>query len=51
MMGGVSPETRWASYKYEIIKFWYIVTVPDYVRQLHVQQPTRMQNQKLLVQF
>jgi len=24
-MGGVSPETRWASYKYGIIKFWYIV--------------------------
>jgi hypothetical protein len=24
MMGGVSPETCWASYKYEI-KFWYIV--------------------------
>jgi hypothetical protein len=26
MMGGVSPETFWASYKYGIIKFWYIVT-------------------------
>jgi len=26
MMGGVSPETCWASYKYGIIKFWYIVT-------------------------
>jgi len=25
MMGGVSPETYWASYKYGIIKFWYIV--------------------------
>jgi len=25
MMGGVSPETCWASFKYEIIKFWYIV--------------------------
>jgi len=25
MMGGVSPETCWASYKYEI-KFWYTVT-------------------------
>jgi len=25
MMGGVSPETRWASYKYGIIYFWYIV--------------------------
>jgi len=25
MMGGVSPETCWASYKYVIIKFWYIV--------------------------
>jgi len=25
MMGGVSPETCWASYKYEIIKFWYTV--------------------------
>jgi len=25
MMGGVSPETRWSSYKYGIIKFWYIV--------------------------
>ena len=25
MMGGVSSETRWASYKYWIIKFWYIV--------------------------
>jgi len=24
MMGGVSPETCWASYKYGIIKFWYI---------------------------
>ena len=24
-MGGVSPETRWASYKYEI-KFWYTAT-------------------------
>ena len=23
MMGGVLPETRWASYKYGIIKFWY----------------------------
>jgi hypothetical protein len=26
MMGGVSPETCWASYKCGIIKFWYIVT-------------------------
>jgi hypothetical protein len=25
MMGGVSPETCWASYKYGIIKFWYIL--------------------------
>ena len=25
MMGGVSPETCWASFKYGIIKFWYIV--------------------------
>jgi hypothetical protein len=25
MMGGVTPETCWASYKYGIIKFWYIV--------------------------
>jgi len=25
MMGGMSPETCWASYKYGIIKFWYIV--------------------------
>jgi hypothetical protein len=25
MLGGVSPETCWASYKYGIIKFWYIV--------------------------
>ena len=25
MMGGVSPEICWASYKYEIIKFWYIL--------------------------
>jgi len=25
IMGGVSPETCWASYKYGIIKFWYIV--------------------------
>ena len=25
MIGSVSPETRWASYKYAIIKFWYIV--------------------------
>jgi hypothetical protein len=25
MMGGVLPETCWASYKYEIMKFWYIV--------------------------
>jgi len=25
MMGGVSLETCWASYKYEMIKFWYIV--------------------------
>ena len=24
MMGGVSPETCWALYKYGIIKFWYI---------------------------
>jgi len=24
-MGDVSPETRWASYKYGIIKFWYVV--------------------------
>ena len=26
MMGGMSPETCWASYKYGIIKFWYVVT-------------------------
>jgi hypothetical protein len=26
MMGGVSPETCWASYKFGIIQFWYIVT-------------------------
>jgi len=26
MMGGVSPETCWASYKYVVIKVWYIVT-------------------------
>jgi hypothetical protein len=25
MMGGVSPETCWASYKWRIIKSWYIV--------------------------
>jgi len=25
IMGGVSPETCWASYKYGKIKFWYIV--------------------------
>ena len=25
MMGGVSPEKCWASYKYGIIKFWYTV--------------------------
>jgi len=25
MLGGVSPETCWASYKYGIITFWYIV--------------------------
>jgi hypothetical protein len=25
MMGGVLPETCWASYKYGIIKFWYTV--------------------------
>jgi hypothetical protein len=25
MMGGMLPETCWASYKYGIIKFWYIV--------------------------
>ena len=25
MMGGVSLETCWASYKYGIIKFWYII--------------------------
>jgi hypothetical protein len=25
MMGGVSPETCWASYKYGLIKVWYIV--------------------------
>jgi hypothetical protein len=25
MIGGVSPETCWASYKYGIIKVWYIV--------------------------
>jgi len=25
MMGGVSPETCWASYKYGIMIFWYIV--------------------------
>jgi hypothetical protein len=25
MMGGVSPKTCWASYKYGTIKFWYIV--------------------------
>jgi hypothetical protein len=25
MMGGVSPETCWASYKYGIIKLWYII--------------------------
>jgi len=26
MMGGVSPETCWASYKYGKTKFWYIVS-------------------------
>ena len=26
MMEGVSPETCWASYKYGMIKFWYIFT-------------------------
>jgi hypothetical protein len=25
VMGGVSPETCWASYKYGIIKLWYII--------------------------
>jgi len=25
MMGGVSPETCWASYKYGIVKCWYVV--------------------------
>jgi hypothetical protein len=25
MMGAVSSETRWASYKYGVIKFWYTV--------------------------
>jgi len=25
MMGGVSPEICWASYKYGILKYWYIV--------------------------
>jgi len=25
MMGSVLPKTRWALYKYRIIKFWYIV--------------------------
>ena len=25
MMGGVSPDTCWASYKYGMINFWYIV--------------------------
>jgi hypothetical protein len=25
MMGGVSPETSWASYNYGIIKLWYIL--------------------------
>jgi len=25
MMGGVSPETCWALYKYELIKFWHMV--------------------------
>jgi len=25
IMGGVSPETCWASYKYVIIKLWYVV--------------------------
>jgi len=25
MMGSVSPKTCWASYKYGIIKFWFIV--------------------------
>jgi hypothetical protein len=25
MMDDVSPETRWASYKYKVIKFWYIL--------------------------
>ena len=25
IMGGVPPETCWASYKYGIMKFWYIV--------------------------
>ena len=54
MMGGMSPEICWASYKYGIIQFWYIVascwiffmnftmmhgsTVPDNVHQLHAQQ-------------
>jgi hypothetical protein len=30
MMGGVSPETCWASYKYGIMKFWYNV-VPCWI--------------------
>jgi hypothetical protein len=25
VVGGVSPETRWVSHKYKIIKFWYII--------------------------
>jgi hypothetical protein len=25
MMGSVTPKTCWASYKYRIIKLWYIV--------------------------
>jgi hypothetical protein len=39
MMGDMSPGTCWASYKYGIIKF-VRHSVPENVRQLHVQQPS-----------
>jgi len=57
MMGSVSPETCWASYKYEI-KFWYTVGScwifnVNYTLSSNYTSNNlpRMQNQRLLVQF
>ena len=59
MMGGVSPETCWASYKYGIIKFWYVVpscwiflyelTLILYSHKLRPLLPNKVQRYSLLI--